>query len=132
MLLIISQESINVIKQELEINKPYEACGVLVGVAHDDTISVEYVVPVTNVKPTRTSFELDPKQYYDIWNRAYKEKKDIVGVYHTHPYSSAIPSSWDKETMKNDLSVWLIAGIDGVKAYIWDNGVKKVSTKLIP
>ncbi len=114
------------IQEELEANKPYEACGVLIGIINDSTAHVEKALPVTNVRRTRTSFELDPKEHYDAWNDAEKKGKEIIGIYHTHPVSSAVPSLWDRETMENVTSVWLIAGADGMRAYIWDNGIKAI------
>ncbi len=122
----ISRRDIEIIQQELEANKPYEACGLLIGKISGSTALAEKALPVTNVKQTRTSFELDPKQFYDAWNDAEKNGKEIVGVYHTHPVSSAVPSLWDRETMQNVPEVWLIAGADGMRAYVWENGVKAV------
>ncbi len=122
----ISRRDIEIIQAELEANKPYEACGVLIGTINGSTALVEKALPVTNSKRTRRSFELDPKEHYNAWNEAEKNDKEIVGIYHTHPVSSAIPSLWDRETMENDPSVWLIAGADGMRAYVWDGGVKAV------
>lgn len=122
----ISRRDIEIIQQELEANKPYEACGLLIGKISGSTALAEKALPVTNVKQTRTSFELDPKQFYDAWNDAEKNGKEIVGVYHTHPVSSAVPSLWDRETMQNVPEVWLIAGADGMRAYVWEDGVKAV------
>ena len=122
----ISRRDIELIQAELEANKPYEACGILVGTINGSTAFVEKVLPVTNVRRTRTSFELDPKQFYNAWNDAEKKGREIIGVYHTHPVSSAVPSLWDRETMENAPSVWLIAGADGMRAYLWENGVKTV------
>lgn len=122
----ISRRDIELIQAELEANKPYEACGVLVGTINGSTALVEIALPVTNVKRTRASFELDPKEHYNAWNEAEKKGMEIVGVYHTHPVSSAVPSLWDRETMQNDTSVWLIAGADGMRAYVWEDGVKAV------
>ncbi len=122
----ITRCDVEIIKQELDANKPYEACGVLMGTINGSTALVEKALPVTNVKRTRTSFELDPQQFYDAWNDAEKNGKEIVGVYHTHPVSSAVPSLWDRETMQNVPGVWLIAGTDGMRAYVWENGVKPV------
>ncbi|VVB86824.1 Desampylase [uncultured archaeon] len=122
----ISRLDIGMIQQELESNKPYEACGVLTGTINGSTALVEKALPVTNVNRTRASFELDPKQFYNAWNEAEKIGSEIVGVYHTHPASSAVPSLWDRMTMENDLMVWVIAGVDGMRAYIWDNGIKPV------
>ncbi len=122
----ISSKDIDLIKSELEANKPYEACGVLVGTINGSTALVEKALPVTNVKRTRRSFELDPEEHYNAWNEAGKNGMEIVGVYHTHPVSSAVPSLWDRETMQNDTSVWLIAGADGMRAYVWEDVVKTV------
>jgi len=122
----ISRKDIELIHAELEANKPYEACGVLIGTIKGSTALVEKALPVTNVKRTRTSFELDPQQFYDAWNDSEKNGKEIVGVFHTHPVSSAVPSLWDRETMQNVPGVWVIAGADGMRAYVWENGVKPV------
>ncbi len=123
----ISRHDLELIQKELEASRPYEACGVLIGMIRDSsTAYAEKVQPITNVKRTRTSFEFDSKQFYDVWNNAEKNGKEIVGVYHTHPVSSAKPSPWDKETMEYAPSVWLIAGADGMRAYIWNEGIKPV------
>jgi [CysO sulfur-carrier protein]-S-L-cysteine hydrolase len=122
----ISRHDIEIIQAELEANKPYEACGVLIGTINGNAALVEKALPVTNSKRTRRSFELDPKEHYDAWNEAEKSGKEIVGIYHTHPVSSAVPSLWDRETMENAPSVWLIAGVDGMRAYVWEKGVRAV------
>ncbi len=122
----ISRQDRALIQSELEASNPYEACGVLIGTVNGSTALVEKTLPVTNVRRTRRSFELDPRQFYEAWDAAEKEGKEIVGVYHTHPVSSAVPSLWDRETMENDPSVWLIAGADGMRAYVWDDGIRPV------
>lgn len=124
----ISYDNKAYIQSEMEINRPYEACGLLIGTIDIDIANVEKVQPVTNIRKSKVSFELEPMEFYDAWNNSEKEGKDIVGVYHTHPFSSAIPSIWDRETMENNSLVWLIVGIDGMMSYIWDNGIKSVKT----
>lgn len=122
----ILKRDLDIIRSELEAHKPYEACGVLIGTTDGSIAIVEKALRITNSKRTRRSFELDPKEHYEAWNEAEKNEKEIIGVYHTHPVSSAVPSSWDRETMQNDASVWLIAGADEVRAYVWDNGIRPV------
>ncbi len=125
----ISRNDMDLIQKELEANKPYEACGVLIGTISDSTAHVEKTLPVTNANRTRVSFELDSKQLYDAWNNAAREGKEIVGVYHTHPVAPAVPSTWDKKGMESFSVVWLIAGADGMNAYVWDNGLKVVKIR---
>lgn len=118
--------NLNLIKEDLENNKPYEACGVLIGIIKDSTAEIEKVIPINNVKRTEKSFELDPMQFYDAWDNAQKIDMEVVGVYHTHPFYSPVPSLWDRETMENTNIVCLIAGAYGMRAYIWSNGIKIV------
>ena len=113
----ISKNDITLIFDELESNRPFEACGVLVGSQEEGTITVKQAVPVKNSNRTECSFELDPTEFFNAWNGAEKEGLDIVGVYHTHPSSPAKPSAWDKDTMQNTSDIWVIAGIDGIFAY---------------
>ncbi len=121
-----THQHIQLIKAECKKHSPNEACGVLVGRIESGRIVVVKVVPIKNSRPSDRSFELDPQEHYRAWNLADKEGLDIVGVYHTHPHSQARPSTWDRKTMENDRSLWIIAGIDGIKGYEWDDGVKPV------
>jgi [CysO sulfur-carrier protein]-S-L-cysteine hydrolase len=124
--LTISQKDLDFIQIQLEINKPYEACGVIIGTTSDTMVDVKRVIPVTNVRRTEASFELDPREFYNAWSDAEKDGNEIVGVYHTHPFYAARPSSWDINTMKNVPSVWLIAGVGGIYGYIYDDGIENV------
>jgi len=122
----MSHKELNVIKNEFEINSPYESCGVLIGTIYGNTANVEKAIPITNIKRTRVSFELDPMQLYNAWNDADKNGKEIVGIFHTHPNHSAVPSLWDRETMNNTHLVWLIVGIDGMMVYILDDDIRSI------
>ncbi|MDO9517242.1 MAG: M67 family metallopeptidase [Methanosarcinaceae archaeon] len=119
----ISKNDINLIFDELENNRPFEACGVLIGSQEGGIITVKMAVPVKNSNRTERSFELDPTEFYNAWNSAEKDGFEIVGVYHTHPSSPAKPSAWDKDTMQNTSDVWVIAGIDGISAYRMAEGM---------
>ena len=119
----ISKNDTDLIFDELENNRPFEACGVLVGSQEEYIITVKQAVPVKNSNRTERSFELDPTEFFNAWNGAEKEGLDIVGVYHTHPASPAKPSAWDKNTMQNTSDVWVIAGIDGLFAYRMAGGI---------
>ncbi len=119
--LTISQKNLDLIQTELEDNRPYEACGVMIGTTNDNVANVEKIIRITNVRRTAASFELDPQQFYNAWNDAEKNGNEIVGIYHTHPFYPAIPSSWDRDTMKSSPSVWIIAGTNGIYGYIYDD-----------
>ncbi len=118
--LVISKNDIDFIRNEFEVNKPYEACGVIIGNINDNIAYTKKVISITNIRRTSASFELDPLGFFDAWNNADKNGDEIVGIYHTHPFYLARPSSWDIETMRNDSYVWVIAGVDNIMGYILD------------
>ncbi|MBP2031253.1 proteasome lid subunit RPN8/RPN11 [Methanohalophilus levihalophilus] len=124
----ISPEDVKLILDELELNRPFEACGVLVGVYEGDIAYVKRTVPIKNSRRTERSFELDPVEFYNAWDTAEKENMDLIGVYHTHPESNARPSDWDQKSMENSPPIWLIAGIDGIFAYeLFDMGIREIA-----
>lgn len=129
----ISRHDLALIQKELEANKPYEACGILIGTINKSIAQVDKVMPVSSARRSKMGFELDSKDFNNAWEYARKNGREIVGIYHTHPLAPAVPSFGDGKNMENFPMVWLIAGDDGVKAYIWDNGVKavKITTSIL-
>src|SRR5659263_502670 len=96
----IPHTEVDLIQAELEANKPYEACGLMIGTINDFIANVEKTPPNPKGKRTKKNFELCPQQFYKSLNETEKNGKEIVGVYHTHPVSCAIPSHWDMETIE--------------------------------
>lgn len=127
----ISKKDVDLISSDFETNKPYESCGVMIGTEYGNAINIDKIIPITNIRRTAVSFELDPIQLYGAWDDAQSNGKEIVGVYHTHPNHRAFPSSWDRQTMENMSLIWLIAGIDGMMAYVLDDDIRKLKLKII-
>ncbi len=71
---------------------PDECCGVLIGDGQD----VLDALPARNIadKPT-VRFLIDPKDHLDALRGARRRGLDIVGFYHSHPRSPAVPSDTD-------------------------------------
>ena len=72
---------------------PAECCGLLLG--HGDTI-VE-AVRTRNLAETPTRFLIDPKDHIDRRRDARQRGLDVIGFYHSHPQSPALPSETDRE-----------------------------------
>ncbi len=122
----LKKDHIRLLDDELTLHPSNEACGVFIGRKEKSSIIVEIVLPIKNSRPSYRSFELDSMEHYEAWNRADEEEMEIVGVYHTHPHSKASPSAWDRESMENYQTLWVIVGVDGIKGYVWDDGVKQI------
>lgn len=75
---------------------PEERCGFLVG--HDEgTRVVTTVIPATNVAACNRHlrFEVDPLEYLRAEQFAANRKLTLLGIYHSHPNTPAIPSATD-------------------------------------
>lgn len=122
----ISHENVGLIRKEQKASKPYEACGMLIGDIFENTVEVDKVMPMCKTKRSKLHFELDPNDFRIAQDFADKIGKQIVGIYHTHPFAPATLSTGDEIGMEYLPLVWLVAGNAEVKAYVWDKGVQPV------
>jgi proteasome lid subunit RPN8/RPN11 len=67
---------------------PRECCGLLVGT--DDLVD-EYI-PTKNVRPGTAAYQIDPAAHFAAIRRTRQQGRTIVGAYHSHPRSPAVPS----------------------------------------
>jgi [CysO sulfur-carrier protein]-S-L-cysteine hydrolase len=70
---------------------PLECCGLLLGAQG----VVEEAVRARNLRHSRTAYLVDPADHFAAIRRARKEGRTIVGAYHSHPRSPAVPSPVD-------------------------------------
>ncbi len=118
-------------KEEVSILCDFERCGVLIGRRDGDCIVVEEIVETKNSSNKPTEFEIDPNDLYKVWLDAERKGLEIVAVFHTHPFGLAVPSGRDIEGLKQTKMVWVIVGIDGVRAYIYTDRVEEIEVKLV-
>lgn len=85
---------------------PDEACGLLVGLGRE----VEAFRPITNIDASPRTYTLSPEEHHRVWRESEREGREIVGAFHSHPDSGAIPSSTDVALAREPDWVWLIAG----------------------
>lgn len=100
--------------------KPIEACGILAGPAVDsgDTAGhapaavIDTVIPITNthINPTY-AFSFDPSEWTAAFYDMQKNRQSLVGLFHSHPKTEAIPSSSDTEGFlpASELTYWIIS-----------------------
>jgi proteasome lid subunit RPN8/RPN11 len=79
-----------------EATKPAEACGLLAGELGD--IDVKAIFPCTNAAPPEKQdlvYELDSGDYLRADREAQANGWEIIGVYHSHTHTEALPSPTD-------------------------------------
>ena len=71
--------------------KPSECCGVLLGTPGE----IAETVPTRNLADDPNRFLIDPKAHFDARREGRRRGLEIVGFYHSHPHSPAVPSATD-------------------------------------
>lgn len=110
-------------KQLAEINAhgerdfPYECCGLLIG--HYETNGAKAVLetyPISNAREEsakRNRFLIEPDELMKGERYARSKDLEVVGFYHSHPESPAVPSQYDLEHAWPTYSYIIVSVIAG-------------------
>jgi proteasome lid subunit RPN8/RPN11 len=115
-----------------EENYPIEGCAILLGLVKEDIVVTTDIEKTINKERSRILFQVDPKIVLDIYNRADREGKEVVGVFHSHP-SMPIPSMIDMSYMDVNPIIWLILSTTTniLKAFqLQDDEIKEVNVDI--
>ena len=110
---------------------PNESCAMLLGEKIDDAWNVKEVFLTENIDKSQTNFTISPEELLKGYQLAEKMNLELVGVFHSHPNSDAVPSSTDKKFMQNNPVTWIIfSGVNNdLKAYLLDSDVIEIPIK---
>ncbi|MDZ4770309.1 MAG: M67 family metallopeptidase [Chloroflexota bacterium] len=85
---------------QLEAAHPDEAGGFLLGTAAGDAVSIVDVVPIENIFTPEERYHryaMTPQDWMRLEDQADARGLSLVGYYHSHPDSPAIPSVYDRD-----------------------------------
>jgi len=112
--------------------QPSESCAMLFGKKVGDNWNVKEVFLTQNIDDSQTNFTISPEELLKGYQLAEKMHLELVGVFHSHPNSDAIPSSTDKKFMQNNPVPWIIfSGItNDLSAYLLDSNIIEIPIKI--
>jgi proteasome lid subunit RPN8/RPN11 len=94
---------------------PLEACGILAGKEN----RVVRVYRARNADRSPASYRLEPEEQYRIFMDIEEEGWDILGIYHSHPASPALPSGIDlKQAYYPEALYFVVSLVDPTKPQI--------------
>lgn len=96
----VTQELLTAIKEHGIRDYPYECCGLLLGRFRDDAKVVSEAYPISNAREEsakRNRFLIEPAELMRGERYARGKDLEVVGFYHSHPDSPAVPSQYDLE-----------------------------------
>ncbi len=114
--MIIHQDHIDAIFAHTKACHPQECCGLIIG----DGDVVKRLMPSDNVTTgdkTKT-FEIDPAVRFKLIRET--GERSMMGFYHSHPNGIPYPSDTDKAMVYEPEMIWVIATLDEIKAFRFD------------
>ena len=96
----IDQKQIEEIRAHGVRDYPYECCGLMLGRYGAEGKSVTEIYPISNAREEsakRNRFLIEPHELMRGERYARERDLEVVGFYHSHPDSPAVPSQYDLE-----------------------------------
>jgi len=134
--LVLTQKEKDKLVAHAREQQPSESCAMLLGKKVGDKVgdnwNVKEVFLTQNIDNSQTNFTISPEELLKGYQLAEKIQLELVGVFHSHPNSDAIPSSTDKKFMQNNPVPWIIfSGItNDLSAYLLDSDVIEIPIKI--
>ena len=100
MLVVISGELQQRIFDQMEATYPNEGGGFLLGEAGSDAVIVSDIIQVRNVfaaEEQHHRYAMTPQDWMRLEDQADERGLSLIGYYHSHPDSPAVPSEYDRE-----------------------------------
>ena len=96
----ISGELRQRIFDQMEATYPNEGGGFLLGENKDDSVIVRDIIQVQNVfavEEQHHRYAMTPQDWMRLEDQADERGLSLIGYYHSHPDSPAVPSEYDRE-----------------------------------
>ena len=130
--IVLTQKEKDKLTTHAKERQPNESCAMLLGEKIDDAWNVKEIFLTENIDNSQTNFTISPEELLKGYQLAEKMHLELVGVFHSHPNSDAVPSSTDKKFMQNNPVPWIIfSGVNNsLKAYLLDSDLVEISIKI--
>ena len=99
-MITISEKELTQIRAHGVSDYPYECCGLLLGRFGPEEKIVTEIFPISNAREEsakRNRFLITPEELIRGERYAREHDLEVVGFYHSHPDSPAVPSQYDLE-----------------------------------
>jgi proteasome lid subunit RPN8/RPN11 len=103
----IARVALESIVAQARAAQPAECCGLLVGKAP----GIIEAIPTTNTASDPNCFVIDPKDHVDRRREARRRGLDVLGFYHSHPHTPAVPSARDRAEAAYSGHLYLIVSV---------------------
>lgn len=126
-MLEIIPEVINEMKKDAIHTYPDECCGFIFGNEDQSIRKITSILVVNNSKhgDKRRRFEIAPRDYLNAESYADEKNLILLGVYHSHPESPALPSETDRQAAQPYFSYIILSvlnrEVDDIRSWRLNN-----------
>lgn len=127
--MVILRSALDAMIAHAQETTPNECCGLLLGTG----VTIDEAVRVRNLEPGPTRYRIDPADHIALMKRLRSTSRTIVGAYHSHPRSGAVPSPSDAAEAFYPDFVYVIVSLavtDRPECRAWrirDGGVEEIA-----
>ena len=131
--IVFSQDQIDTLVTHARNNIPKESCAVLFGKIENDHFTVKDIFLTKNTQESPVNFTISNDELIKVYEEAEKRQLDVVGIFHSHPDSSAYPSLTDQKYMEINPVPWIIFSNknEEFKAYVFDSKIISVDLTVL-
>ncbi len=131
--LIITESQKRVLVEHAKRHAPNESCALLFGKEVDDSYEVKEIFLTVNTNESPINFTISSEELLDGYQEAERKHLDVIGIFHSHPHSEAIPSPTDRKFMEINPVVWVIFSnkLQSFEAYILESEIRSVPIKTV-
>jgi proteasome lid subunit RPN8/RPN11 len=117
----IGRAVLDAIVAHARADAPLECCGLLVGTGD----LIEAAHPAGNARRSAVSFLVEPADHFTAIRVARRQGREVIGAYHSHPNTDAVPSETDIREAHDPALLHVIVSLAGaepdVRAYRIDH-----------
>lgn len=127
-IILFSKNQERQLLEHAEKEKPNESCAILYGKNQDHKAKVTEIYFTKNIDESPVNFTISNEELIKAYKIAEEKHLEIVGIFHSHPDSMAVPSNTDKKFMESNPVVWVIysGSTKEFKAYTLNESIKEV------
>ena len=122
--IILSQSIKEILRKHAENEQPNESCAILFG--KKNVVSDTFLTK--NIEESPVNFTIANEQLIKAYQTAEQKELEVIGIFHSHPNSTAFPSNTDKKFMQSNPVVWVIYSGENknFRAYLLDVEVQEI------
>lgn len=87
---------------------PNESCALLFGTITDENYLVSDIFLTDNIEKSKVNFTVSNDELLKAYRIAEEKKLEVIGIFHSHPNSEALPSQTDRKFMLSNPVIWVI------------------------